>query len=203
MNRRSLGWAVALVVLAQTGPATAQINLRGSLSNVAIPPASSGSLAVLHADANAGSFAGMAGEPKSMAGMLAAQNEARARVGLPPLVWAPELAARADATVKQAAASCRASDADKIGKAVDASIYWAAGLPRMGGESTAQDILPSYLVAQWKDGRADLDMASGQCRRTGACEPYSRMVAPLAKTVGCAKVTCPSQAQIWACHYSQ
>jgi hypothetical protein len=204
MNCRSWIWAIALAVLAQIGSATAQVSLRGPQTGSGLPLSSSASGAGLRPPpTDPAPLAASSGEPKNLTGMLAAQNDARKRVGLPALTWSADLASKAEATVRQAAGQCSSTAVEKLSKAADASTYWAAPSRRIDGEGSAQDIRPSYLVSQWKEGGPDYDFATGKCRESGACEAYARMVAPAAKAVGCAKTTCNSQAQVWACLYSQ
>lgn len=137
-----------------------------------------------------------------MAGMLAAQNSARQRIGLPLLTWSPELAAKAEAAASaEAAGKCNVNSAAKIAEAQGVAVYWSAGLHRLGGSAGAQNILPSFLVSEWSAAREDYDLARNQCRRSGACDQYARMVSPNAHQVGCAKAMCPSQAQVWICRY--
>lgn len=138
-----------------------------------------------------------------MAGMLAAQNDARSRLNLAPLAWSADLMAQAEETVKAASdGECSKTSVGKIGATSQASIYWAPALRRVDGAGIAQEILPSFLVSEWKAGRADYDLARSECRKSGACEQYARMIAPRARAVGCAKAVCNTQAQVWACQYS-
>ena len=140
-----------------------------------------------------------------MPGMLAAHNEARARLGLPAMTWSADLAGKAAATTKIAATgSCSFNKAQKAGETENAGIFWASGLRRLGAGSSAQEISANYVVSRWSEGGGDYDIATGKClTRSGNCEPFSRMVAPKAKTVGCARPICPTQTQIWACHYKE
>lgn len=125
-------------------------------------------------------------EPVELTGMLAAQNDTRAKLRLPALKWSSELETAAKATVKAAAiGSCGQTGAEKAGKKDSASIFWAPGLRRLG-QATAQDIMARYVVSRWSESKND---------------QFTRMTAPKAKTVGCARVLCPNQAQIWACRY--
>lgn len=127
-------------------------------------------------------------EPVELAGMLAAHNETRATLGLSALEWSSELAKAAAATVKAGAiGSCGQSVAAKAAKANNASIFWAPPLRRLG-QPTAQDILARYVVSRWNEAKGD---------------QLSRMTAPKADTVGCARVLCPNQTQIWACKYGE
>jgi hypothetical protein len=136
--------------------------------------------------------------------MLAAQNNARSQLGLPPLTWSTELTARAEATAGSISEGvCTRTQVEKAGASVGAAVYWAPGVRGLDGSGKAQDISPAYLITEWKAGRADYDTVRGECRRTGACEQYARMIAPPASAVGCAKAVCSSQAQVWACHYAR
>ncbi|MFT3725793.1 MAG: CAP domain-containing protein [Hyphomonadaceae bacterium] len=144
-------------------------------------------------------------EPLVLTGMLAAQNDARKRIGVPALKWSSDLASRADAAAKTAGkGSCSINMAERAAKAENGSYYWAAGMPRIAGSNVAQDISASYLVSRWREGSADYDVAKGLCRtKSSSCDSYSRMVAPKAKFVGCARNTCSNQAQVWICLYSE
>jgi hypothetical protein len=159
------------------------------------------------ATASSSPVAAPAAEPRDLAGMLAAQNDARARVGVAALTWSAELAEKAQATAKKTSTgsgACTPSTVDRVGRAEKASMYWAPGLRRATGGDTVQEISATYLVSRWREGRNDYDMSNGLCRtNSNSCEPYSRMVAPKARKVGCARLLCPSQAQVWACHYSE
>ncbi|MBS0483509.1 MAG: hypothetical protein JSR96_15480 [Proteobacteria bacterium] len=143
-------------------------------------------------------------EPLELTGMLAAQNDARKRMGVPALKWSSELASRADAIAKAAGkGSCSINAAQRVAKAEKASLFWAAGMRRIAGGDVAQDISASYLVSRWREGSVDYDVAKGLCRSTSSsCDGYSRMVAPKARLVGCARNLCSNQAQIWICLYS-
>ena len=137
-----------------------------------------------------------------MEGMLAAQNGARQRIGLPLLIWSSELAAKAEATASAAATvNCSTNTVARAAAAEGVAVYWAAGLNRLGGTASIQNITPPFLVSEWSDGRPDYDLARNQCRRGGPCDQYARMVSPNARQVGCAKAICPSQAQVWICRY--
>jgi pathogenesis-related protein 1 len=141
-------------------------------------------------------------EPASMAGMLAAQNGARQRIGLPPLTWSPELAAKAEtAATTEAGGKCTINSADKLARTDGVAVYWSAGLNRLGGAAAVQNILPSFVVSEWSIGRPDYDLARHTCRRSGACDQYAKVVSPTANHVGCAMAVCPSQAQVWICRY--
>ncbi|MDP3495999.1 MAG: CAP domain-containing protein [Hyphomonadaceae bacterium] len=188
MNRTIFTFAALVLLGFPGGTVVAQTSLHGS-----------------QASASATTAAEATVEPAGMRGMLAAQNEARALANARPLTWSSELAVKATATLKAATiGSCPITAAEKAGKQANASIFWAPGLRRLGPETAIQDISPAYMVSRWRDGRTNYDVATRKCRtKGGACDAFSRMIAPKAKTVGCAKQICPNKTQIWACHYNE
>lgn len=201
MGRIVVSSGLALGFLALAGAAAAQITLRGSQTAASVPVTGTGASTPLRTVTPAIPVHNPNVEPKAMAGMLPAQNDARARLGLPSLNWSAALAARADATVKAIAGACTQSAVYQAAKAGNASVYWKAPLRSVGGSPKSQEISASFMVSEWSVGRGDYDLATAICRKSGICEQYARMVAPAAKAVGCAKVVCASQAQVWACHY--
>lgn len=188
MNRKIFSFAALVLLGITSGMAFAQTGLHGAQASA---------IATTSADASA--------EPAGMTGMLAAQNDTRKKMGAPGLTWSSELAAKATATAKAAAAgSCPVTAAEKVGKEKNASIFWAPGLRRLGPDLAVQEISPSYLVSRWREGRTNYDTISRQCRAKGSdCDAYARMIAPKAKTVGCARQICPNKTQIWVCHYNE
>lgn len=198
MNRTIFSLLAMLVLLGSSGGVAAA--QRGP----AKPPVGGG-LTSAGATATAKSITTPISEPAEMSGMLAAQNDARTRMGVPTLTWSSALALKAATTATSAATgSCAVTTARKAGDTDKASIFWAAGLRRVGGVMSAQDISPSYLVSRWREGGTNYNVATGQCRTKGSdCDAFSRMVAPKARTVGCARAICPNQTQIWACLYKE
>ncbi len=144
-------------------------------------------------------------EPADLSGMLAAQNQVRARLGLEPLAWSADLTDAARATARTAGeGACTMASTGRSVRGQDVSLYWASALRRLGGVDALQDISPGYVVSRWREGRAAYDAAGGKCPDGSAqCAAYARIVSPDNRAVGCAKLVCPSQAQIWACLYRE
>lgn len=138
--------------------------------------------------------------PARFAGGIAAQNAARADAGLKSLVWsvAREDEART-AVASIAAQTCSRSLAERMGLANDVSAYWAPAMRQLDGTGAAQDLSSSFVVSEWLQERSRYS-ASG-CSRKGACENYTRMIRPAARTIGCAIAVCSDQSQVWACRY--
>jgi pathogenesis-related protein 1 len=143
-------------------------------------------------------------EPASLAGMLAAQNQVRTRLGLQPLTWSAELSASAAVTAEDAAkGACSMGSTAKAVRGADVSLHWAAAIRRLGGEDAIQDISSSYVVSRWREGRSAYDADTRSCRSSSPeCAAYARIVAPANREVGCARMRCPSHAQVWICQYS-
>ncbi len=142
-------------------------------------------------------------EPADVSGMLAAQNQVRTRLGLQPLLWSADLTDTARATVRTASqgACTMASTANAV-RDQDVSLHWAPSIRRLGGADAAQDISAAYVVSLWREGRPAHEAANGECPRgSSQCLAYARIVAPKNREIGCARLICPNQAQIWACHY--
>lgn len=144
-----------------------------------------------------------ASEPAELAGMLDAQNQIRVRLGLDPLVWSAALTEAAKDGARAASkGACTMSSTANAVRDQDVSLYWAAAIRRLGGAGAAQDIPAPYVVARWREGRAAFEAGDQSCRSGSSdCRAYARMVAPANREIGCARVLCPSQAQVWVCQY--
>jgi len=199
MGIPSFNCVAALGFLALAGaflgqPAEAQAGLRGKQA--------AGSLTSPTQTTTTSGLPQPATETKDVEGVLAAQNEVRRRLNLAPLTWSGPLTALARQTADDAAGkACSRTSTLKAGDASSAAVYWAAALPRYSGGFSSQTISPGFVISEWQEGRADYDSATRECRSSGECQSWARMVAPGARAVGCVRVICQSQAQIWACQY--
>jgi len=207
MSRIVSIWGLALALVAAGGVAAAQVAVRAPQTLSGIPQASGASIAsraATETTATSTAFP-MNAEPEALAGMLNAQNAARAGLGLPGLSWSAELAAKAGETAKSIAApkSCSKTAVERQGKKAAAAVYWATGIKMFSGGSAAQEISPSFVVSEWQEASASYDRLTGGCKRAGACLSFAYMADPAVTTVGCAKTLCDSQAQVWACHYGK
>ncbi len=144
-----------------------------------------------------------ASEPADLSGMLAAHNQARTRLGLKPLSWSAELADAARATARKASqGACSMASTTRFGRDLNVSLHWASAVRRFGGADAVQDISAGYVVTRWREGSAAYEAAGGKCPPgSSQCMAYARIAAPDNREIGCARLVCPSQAQIWTCHY--
>lgn len=180
----AFGLAALTTASAQEGPrkSGAGVGPNAMAAPQARPPESALSTAAVPNAAIPG-----AAEPKQMAGMLAAHNAIRARMALPALGWSAGLASEAETLLTTAGPkSCTYSAARKLGSDTT-SIYWAAPISQSDGQKTAQTLSPGFVVSEWRAVGAD----------------SARLTAPKARLVGCARMICPTQAQLWACRYGE
>jgi pathogenesis-related protein 1 len=144
-------------------------------------------------------------EPAGLSGMLEAQNQLRTRLGLDTLTWSAELSASAAATAREASeGACSMGSTERALRDADVSLYWAAAIRRFGGEDAMQDISSTYVVSRWREGRSAYDVDARACRNSSTeCAAYARIVAAANREVGCARMRCPSSAQVWICQYGE
>ncbi|CAI5473705.1 unnamed protein product [Closterium sp. Yama58-4] len=124
-------------------------------------------------------------------------NAARAAVGAIPLVWNATLATRAQAwatALTNSTYNCGLSHGGNSGEGQNLS-----GASPSGWASDA-------AAVSWWVGEGDLysyAVFSGGCS-TGNwadCGHYTQVIWNNTRTVGCAKASCGTSADVWACHY--
>lgn len=188
-----------MIRLAATGAFLAGAVL--ACSAHAAPPAASQDGRVVAQTGRMTSGAAPAARPDDVSGLLAPLNRIRNRAEVGALVWSQPLAEQARELAAAAAADCTWSSTKEALGATTSIFYWAPEIRRIDGKALAQKLSPSFVVAEWRKGGADYNPATGVCRRAGLCATYSRIATPLSKSVGCAHVVCPTQAQVWVCRF--
>ena len=121
--------------------------------------------------------------------MLAAHNQVRAGVRLPPLVWSPELAAVAQQWANELLAGGRSAHRPK-------HQYGENLFEIRGGRSS-----PTEVVASWAAEARDYDLARNTCRARAQCGHYTQIVWRNTKEVGCGAARLPGR-EVWVCNYS-
>jgi pathogenesis-related protein 1 len=143
----------------------------------------SGRASVPQASAHAG-----AGEPPAVAGITAAHNRVRARVGVPPLQWNAALAEVA----RRWANAC--VDREPPRGMIDHSSGRVEGFAGPLGENLYATTAPVAEVEQavrsWADEAANYDYASNTCKG-GVCGHYTQVAWRATREVGCAVGSCP------------
>jgi pathogenesis-related protein 1 len=120
--------------------------------------------------------------------MLAAHNEVRQKVGVPPLKWSNKLAARAEEWAKTLAAS----GASKM-QGIPGQNIGYTGPP---GHAKGADI-----VAAWSAEAANYDHEKNVCIDPKLrCNHYTQVVWRGSASLGCATAH-DSQRDIWVCDY--
>ncbi|HEX6570855.1 MAG TPA: CAP domain-containing protein [Steroidobacteraceae bacterium] len=129
------------------------------------------------------------GEPAALAGITAAHNRVRARVGVPPLVWNSRLAEVA----QRWANACvdRAAPRGMIDHSSGESELFAGPLGENLHATTAPAADPVAAVEGWAAEAADYDLARDACRSGAMCGHYTQVVWRTTREVGCAVSTCP------------
>ncbi|WP_275593164.1 pathogenesis-related family 1 protein [Streptomyces deccanensis] len=110
-------------------------------------------------------------------GFLAVVNQARADVGVPPLVWDESVAAQARSWARLRVADCELVHSN--------SRY---------GENLAKGSSPRYSLADaarlWLDEKSDYDRPSNSCVNDRECLHYTQLVWRASTRVGAAKARC-------------
>lgn len=125
------------------------------------------------------------GEPAELAGTLAAHNQVRSQVGLPPLTWDPALAATAKAWVT------RCVDEDAPSGLVDHNDQRSVGHSGYVGENiygSSGTATGPAAVSSWASESANYNYNSNLC--TGVCGHYTQLVWRETLRVGCALYRC-------------
>jgi pathogenesis-related protein 1 len=130
-----------------------------------------------------------AGEPAPLAGITAAHNRVRARVGVPPLTWKPRLAEVA----QRWADAC--VDRQPPRGMIDHSRGESPAFPGPLGENlhatTGPAVDPVGAVEGWAAEAKDFDLQRNTCRAGAMCGHYTQLVWRTTREVGCATSQCP------------
>ncbi len=128
-------------------------------------------------------------EPTAVAGITAAHNRVRARVGVPPLQWNPGLAEVA----RRWANACVDREAPRgmIDHSPGRSDLFPGPLGENLHATTAPAPNPVEAVDDWAAEAKDYDHERNTCRGGALCGHYTQVVWRTTREVGCAVVLCP------------
>jgi len=129
------------------------------------------SLVILHEDPNE---------------FLIPQNMARAKVGLPPLVWNESLVEFARSYAQERANDCKLQHSHSPGK----------------GENIARSpgiLSPEKAVEMWVAEEPNYDYGSNTCKKV--CGHYTQVVWKDTKSIGCARSNCQNRGTFVTCNY--
>jgi uncharacterized protein YkwD len=129
-------------------------------------------------------------EPQRFAGTVAAHNQARQAVGVPPLQWSAELAVTAQRwadKLRESRCAMRHSGAAGLGE----NLAWASG----------QALSPGQVVGMWVGERRDYDATRNSCAPGKVCGHYTQVVWRGTTHVGCGMASC-GNSEVWVCNYT-
>ena len=118
--------------------------------------------------------------------MLAAHNEMRARVEVPPLHWSDRLAARAQEWAIHL---------------LQEGQFYHRPHPAFGEnlfEISGGRATPEQVVGGWASEARDYSYRSNTCR--GVCGHYTQIIWSTTREVGCAVARDPGR-EVWVCNY--
>ena len=124
--------------------------------------------------------------PPTAHAMLDAHNVVRTRMGLPPLVWSPQLA-----RVAQDWADYLISTRELKHQANN---RYGENLYAISGGISS----PAQAVRLWADEARNYDVRTNSC--AGVCGHYTQIVWRATRDVGCAEAT-DRYRQVWVCEY--
>ena len=124
--------------------------------------------------------------PTSLArAMVDAHNAIRVQVGVPPLVWSPQLAAVAQNWANTLIAS---HSFNHSGGRYGENLYTISG----GFAS------PGEVITRWAEEMRGYNVTNNSC--VGVCGHYTQIVWRTTRGVGCAVATEPGR-EVWVCEY--
>lgn len=118
--------------------------------------------------------------------MLDAHNAVRARVGVPPLVWSPELAKVAQDWADTLLAKNQFAHRPKT--------EYGENLFAVSGARAT----PESAFAAWAEEEPNYRHANNSCR--GVCGHYTQIVWASTRKLGCAVARGPRR-EVWVCNY--
>jgi pathogenesis-related protein 1 len=135
--------------------------------------------------------------------MLAVHNHWRTKVGSPPLIYSPELAASSQrwADHLKVENHCRMQHSQPDGKYGE-NLYWASAIRWSDGKREVQQVSPQKVVDTWGNEVKDYNYALNSCTQGKMCGHYTQVVWKSTARVGCAFAVCAdSSEQVWVCQY--
>jgi pathogenesis-related protein 1 len=133
--------------------------------------------------------------------VVRAHNAWRQRVGVPPLRWAADLAARAQARASYLAAHGCGIEHGPLPADVGENLCWVGPLTSEGRKNELSAVTATWVIDAWGAESSDYSPDRGTCAPNRQCDHYTQMVWPTTAEVGCGMAVCPTLGQVWACNY--
>jgi pathogenesis-related protein 1 len=133
--------------------------------------------------------------------LVGAHNAWRQRAGVPPLRWAADLAARAQARAEYLAVHGCVIEHGLLPENTGENLYRAGPLHGEGRKDELFPVSATRVVDAWGAEAADYSPVTGTCARDRQCGHYTQIVWPTTEEVGCGMSVCPTLGQVWVCNY--
>ncbi len=133
--------------------------------------------------------------------IVRAHNTWRRRVGMPPLGWATNLAARAQARASYLAAHGCGIEHGPLPADVGENVAWVGPLQAEGHANELSVVTATWIIDAWGAEAADYSAQSDTCAPNRHCGHYTQIVWATTRDVGCGMAVCPTLGQVWVCNY--
>ena len=133
--------------------------------------------------------------------VLRAHNGWRRLVGVPPLRWALDLAARAQRRAAYLATHGCFIEHGILPEDVGENLYHSGPLRAEGRRNELNPVTPTQVVDAWGAEAADYSPVRDTCAPKRQCGHYTQIVWITTEEVGCGMAVCPTLGQVWVCNY--
>jgi len=133
--------------------------------------------------------------------IVRAHNAWRRRAGAPPLAWASDLAARAQARASYLAEHGCGIEHGPLPADVGENLTWVGPLQAAGHKNELSVVTPAWVVDAWGAESADYSPEHDTCAPNRQCAHYTQIVWASTTHVGCGMAVCPTLGQVWVCNY--
>lgn len=137
--------------------------------------------------------------------ILQRHNHWRQSLGVPALVWSPQVAAFAQQWANELAGqNCALEHRPRSGpfaQRYGENLFAASAVMWSDGRTEVQAVAPSQVVDSWDSEKADYDYNANACAAGKVCGHYTQVVWASSRTLGCAMKLCPDESQVWVCNY--
>ena len=133
--------------------------------------------------------------------VVRAHNAWRGRARVPPLRWAEDLAARAQARAAYLAGHGCDIVHGPLPVDVGENLCWVGSVRAVGHKDELDAVTPTWVIDKWGAESADYSAEHGTCAPNRQCGHYTQIVWATSVEVGCGMAVCPTLDQVWVCNY--
>ncbi len=133
--------------------------------------------------------------------VVRAHNAWRRRAGVPPLGWAEDLAARAQARASYLAGHGCSIEHGPLPPNVGENLCWVGSVRAVGHKNELDAVTPTWVIDAWGAESANYSVERDTCAPNHECAHYTQIVWAATVEVGCGTAVCPTLDQVWVCNY--